>query len=312
MEIVTLSFPIYQILKNKRTARETHRALADFDQKRLGSLDSTPHAYDSIKTRSTNEKRRKMYSMDALDSCLDGSHSSLQIYASCMELNGENIIFLTRVLDFKTQCQKLFHSTCSSTAEFRKARSTMFRVGLAIYVSLVHARTANYHINIEAHIYKRLEAIFGPATALVAAQGSSGRTASITSANSNYSHPTPWDEPSSPEADENLPAYPMQAMGSPIGSNSRPGTAKQYPSESHEHIVALGMHDSGSDSNGSVTVAEGEAGEKDPLEGVAVPMDFDEGVFDLAFTSVRYMVWTETWQRYMVWKDKGGVHEAAA
>ena len=36
----------------------------------------------------------------------------------------------------------------------------------------------------------------------------------------------------------------------------------------------------------------------DPWEGIKVPAEFDERGFDDAFKSVRYMVWTETWQRY--------------
>ena len=62
------------------------------------------------------------------------------------------------------------------------------------------------------------------------------------------------------------------------------------------------------DSNGGLTAG---TEEKDPLEGVKVPGDFDETVFNPAFQSVRYMVWTETWQRYMSWKNKGGVVESA-
>lgn len=62
------------------------------------------------------------------------------------------------------------------------------------------------------------------------------------------------------------------------------------------------------DSNGGLVAEEG--GEEDPLEGFEVPADFDEQVFNAAFMSVRYMVWTETWQRYMAWKNKGGVAQA--
>lgn len=37
----------------------------------------------------------------------------------------------------------------------------------------------------------------------------------------------------------------------------------------------------------------------DLIQGVNIPSEFDEKVFDAAFKSIRYMVWTETWQRYM-------------
>ena len=303
MEIVTLGFPIYQIWKHKRSVRETYLALAEFDRKQLDSFDLSTTT-DSLNTRSVTSKRRKMYSMDSLDSCLSGSHDSLQMYASCMELNGENIIFLTRVLSFKRQCERLFQSTCKSNTDFRRARSIMFRVALSIYVSLVHSRTASYPINVESHIYNRLDAIFGPATALVASAEKNNRTSSLTSGNS---HPTPWDEPTSPAAveDENTPpAYPMQAMGH--RRMSRPGTGrKNIGSESSEHIVSPDSNSAG----GNTPVEGNTLEDKDPLDGIEVPGDFDETVFDRAFQSVRYMVWTETWQRYMSWKNKAGVVE---
>jgi hypothetical protein len=308
MEIVTLGFPIYQIWKHKKEVRETYRALAEFDKKRLRSFDQKRLNFiddttttGSLTTKSTSSKRRQMYPMDSLDACLSGSHDSLQMYASCMELNGENIIFLTRVLDFKRQCEQLFCSTCRSDTDFRRARGVRFRVALNIYVALVHNQTASYPINVESHIYNLLDAIFGPATALVAS-ASNSRTPSI---NSNSSHPTPWDLPANPPENESAPpSYPMQAMGH--RNASRPGTAKKNPgSESSEHIVEVGVDH---DSNGGLTAEEG--GEEDPLEGLEVPADFDEVVFNPAFQSVRYMVWTETWQRYMSWKDKGGVAQA--
>lgn len=308
MEIVTLGFPIYQIWKHKKEVRETHRALAEFDQKRLQSFDhkrlnsiDDTTTTGSLITKSTTSKRRQMYSMDSLDACLSSSHDSLQKYASCKELNGENIIFLTRVLDFKYQCEQLFHSTCRSDTETRRARGVMFRVALNIYIALVHNQTASYPINVESQIYSRLDAIFGPATTLVASATNS-RTPSLSS---NNSHPTPWDMPANPPENEPTPpSYPMRAMGHRI--LSRPETAKGDPrSESSEHIVEVGAEH---DSNGGLAVEDG--GEEDPLEGIEIPTAFDEAVFNPAFLSVRYMVWTETWQRYMSWKDKGGVAQA--
>lgn len=68
--------------------------------------------------------------------------------------------------------------------------------------------------------------------------------------------------------------------------------------------------DRGEDDTSTEHVVHGTDGEKDPLEGIEVPGDFDETVFNPAFQSVRYMVWTETWQRFMSWKNKGGVVEA--
>lgn len=289
MEVVGLGFPIYQIWKHRRAARETSRALAEFDAKRLTSYDDST-ASSSLKTRSTTSKPGRMYPMESLDECLRGNHDGLQVYASCMELNGENIVFLTKVLDFNKACQKAFHGTCNSTSDFRGARTDMFRFGLGIFLTLIHSGTASYPINIESTIYNRLDAIFGPATALVA-RPSPSRSTSITTSSSI----TPWDHHQEPEEGPGFTgrenSFPMHAMGG--DDISTPSATNVKGNESSEHIVSVGAGDD-----------EGVAGGAgvDQLQGIKIPGDFDERVFDAAFKSVRYMVWTETWQRYQTWK----------
>lgn len=306
MEIVTLGFPIYQILKYKQAARETHRALEDFDKKRqqfsdgstiTESLDLGNKMHPSLSS-TVISKRGGMHPMESLDECLSTNPDNLQMYASCMELNGENIIFLTRVLAFQRSCTKAFQSTCNSTTDFCRARTSMFRIALSIFVSLVHARTATYPINIESIIYTRLDAIFGPATTLIARERYS-RSASISTGNS--SSVTPWDEPHGERDEHGNESYPMHSIGGdtaprpPQPTFSRKGSRN----ESRERIVQVTAV---VNEDGSAAGVNG----ADPLEGVKVPADFDERVFDAAFKSVRYMVWTETWQRYMSWKGKLG------
>ena len=313
MQIVTLGFPIYQIISHKRQAQERIRALEEFDQKRLNPFeDSSTEGSASIKPRSSHSKRSgKMYSMESLDKCLASNGyelESLQQYASSMELNGENIIFLTRVLAFVQQCRQTFENTCNSSSDFRRARKTMFRVALNIFMTLVHTRTAGYPINIEHAIYQRLEAIFGPATAVVATQEIS-RTSTITS----DSDVTPWDEQPAPDyfnkgfsavSEQHL--YPMRSLSSsgPMSPRSprSPGVlrASRHRSESSECIVTP---EPNVDAD---TPGEQEEPSSDPLQGINIPSDFDEKVFDAAFKSIRYMVWTETWQRYMNLKRRSG------
>ncbi|KAL8792655.1 MAG: hypothetical protein Q9195_004715 [Heterodermia aff. obscurata] len=303
MEIVTLGFPIYQILKHKRTTRETNRALEDFDKKLMQISDDTTTTnslYSANKTHPSlpstmTSKRGGMYPMESLDECLSTSPDDLQMYASSMELNGENIIFLTRVLSFKETCIQAFQRSCNSTADFRRSRTAMFRIALSIFVSLVHARTATYPINIESVIYARLDAIFGAATALVASEKQS-RSSSIASSNV-----TPWDEPQAEQDEHGNESFPLHV----IGGDTRPRppqptfSRKSSVNESREHIVQVTtvVNEDGSTAG---------IGGVDPLDGVKVPADFDEKVFDAAFKSVRYMVWTETWQRYMIWRAKLG------
>ena len=243
-----------------------------------------------------------MHSMQSLDECLSMNHDDLQAYASCKELNGENIVFLTRVLEFRQSCiQKLQHDCksgkCCKTEE-RKARTMMFRMALSIFVSLIHARTASYPINIESVIYTRLDSIFGPATALVASEKKS-KSPSISSGTS--SEITPWDEPKGKRDDYTKELYHIHTVGEDSPPH-RPGFSPQGSlNGSQEHIVQLTIA-----VNKDGSVDPGGVGGPDPLEGVKVPPEFDEKVFDPAFQSIRYMVWSETWQRYMTRKSKLG------
>ena len=80
----------------------------------------------------------------------------------------------------------------------------------------------------------------------------------------------------------------------------RPTMSRQgLETESQEYIIQVTnpVDDEGSVNSSGV-------GAPDPFEGVKVPADFDETVFDAAFNSVKYMVWTGTWQRYMTWESK--------
>ncbi|KAL8992381.1 MAG: hypothetical protein Q9188_007601 [Gyalolechia gomerana] len=292
MEIVTVAFPIYQTIKHKRAARETNRILAIFDQKRLGdSSNDSVTLNSSMATASIKAKRNgKMFSMESLDECLAGDDNGLQLYASCVELNGENIMFLKKCITFKQQCQRAFRSTCNSSPEFRRARMDMFRQALEIFVTLVHSGTATYPINIESPIYTHLDAVFGPATALVAMCMKSSRTPSV-----SPSSVTPWEDdqhqPSSqatPPAEE-YPSFPLRALSKNYSKSTNEGNG------SSEHIVAV--------------VTDGHhhpSAPFDPLDGIKIPPQFGENVFDAAFKSIRYMVWSETWQRYMAWKQKPG------
>ena len=242
-------------------------------------------------------KRGALHSMHSLEECLSSNCDDLQVYASCMELNGENIVFLTRVMRFRSSCVKTFQATCRSTPEFRKARIIMFRTALSIFVSLIHARTATYPINIESVIYARLDRIFGPATTLVA---SAERSQSASIAEGTSSSVTPWDEPKGERDEYGNGCYPMHTISGDSLPKPRPTMSRQgLDTESREHIIQV--TDLVSDDR---SVNPSDVGAPDPLEGIKVPADFDEMVFDAAFKSVKYMVWTGTWQRYMTWKHK--------
>ena len=271
MQLTTLIYPIMLIRKHKRAIRETARALQAFDNKRLSSTAASSSA-GSMVTGSTGSKGGKMYSMDTLDECMQTNFDALQIYATTMEFNGENIIFLSKVLDFKSK----WVATFSRLDDNVRARSLMYRTAVNIYISLIHSSTATYPINIEFPIYARLESIFGLATSLVATKHRTSISSTPGSA------VTPWDEPAefmpNPAGTTSPDAFDMKTIAMPATRTST--------NDSSEHIISL---DDLTDPH-------------DPLADFHIPAEFDQQVFDAAFKSIRYMVWSETWQRYQNWK----------
>ncbi|KAL6721850.1 hypothetical protein ACLMJK_000955 [Lecanora helva] len=264
IELTTVVFPIFHIYRHKKAVIATKKALAAFDVKKLVSK---PSASSSLASPSIDSRKGRMYSMESLDECLASTSNSdsLQFYATGIELNGENVIFLTKVLKFKQQ----WHDVLSSTTQITNATKNLFRVALGIYIQLVDANTAIYPINIESPIYAQLEKVFGTAASMIASQrrGSS-------SALSIASTVTPW-ETESPKVEYFSEEFPMKDR-SPAPSRGK--------SDSSEHIV---------------TVTQTPYEVDDAIADMLTPDEFDNNVFDAAFKSIRYMVWSETWQNYM-------------
>ena len=265
MEMVTLCFPIYQVYKHKKAARETTRVIQEWEYSKRNASSTD----GSIISRGS---KGRMWSMQSLDECLKSSkHDSLQMYASCMELNGENIIFLVKVMNFKKQWDSVF---ARAGEQVQRARIAMFRNALAIYVSLVHDGTSNYPINVESFIYIQLNRLFGPATLLVASRRPSSPSSPISAA-------TPWDEPPCGEtgAENSSDYFQMGSLQSPRVPR------RSFDHESSEHIISL----------------DETVNPNDPLADFKVPAEFNKDCFDAAEKSIKYMVWTETWQRYNDW-----------
>ncbi|KAL9599534.1 MAG: hypothetical protein Q9219_003778 [cf. Caloplaca sp. 3 TL-2023] len=262
MQLSTIGFPIWQIM---RSARESSGTSTRIHRRRFyTSIDSPELGRSLASVSARSERSGKMYPMESLNRCLRGNHNSLQVYASCVEFNGENVMFLTKVISFKEVYSRSLRAMGQVSRGLDGIRMGMFRQALEIFVTLVHSGTASYPINIESSIYNRLVAIFGPATELVAACNTDSSTTSFSNASTSV---TPWDEPN--YSQDTLPSI-SNAEGS-----------QSYP-----------MRTLRNDYN------------PDSLQHVEIPTLFDENVFDAAFESIQYMVWSQVWQRYMGRKEE--------
>ncbi len=252
MQAATLAFPILQIWKAKRAA-----------------------------------KKSGTYTMSSLNSCLGSDYDALLDYTTTVSFNGENIVFLTRVLAF----EKTWNDSLANTSDDLERRAhvnlAMFRSALSIYISLVYSDTATWPINVDYKIYNNLERIFGEAAKIVAARHPASRATST-------SVVSPWDDPIRPiEADPlshsgshtSSPAgeaYPMGNMGR---SHSQTRSLMSTTGESEAHIIPN-------------LETDGDADPSDPLNSFLIPEEFDIHCFEAAYKSIQFMVWSQTWQDF--------------
>ena len=260
MQIMSLVFPIAQVVRYAKRAAKNRRFLK--------SMQRTDSISESVATDTT--KRGKLCSMKALEQCLAQNADGLYVYASAMELSGENVLFLLKVSHFE---DTWFPTLAKAGDDTDRARKAMFRLALCIYITLVEKRTATYPVNIDGKTYNKLEKLFGDGAALLANRSSTGgRTPA--------SQVTPWDDPVEP-------SEPLSDGAS--GESHRMETLTTPPlrsSVSHgscDHIIS--MNDP--------------ADPVDPLRNFEVPLEFKVNCFNEARDSVKIMVWGETWQRYM-------------
>ena len=282
MQILTLGFPICEVYKYMLYRRKTDVALTYWDP--VKDHDAGERGA-SITSTTTNSSHR-MWAMSSLTKALNTNPAPLQVYASCVELNGENIIFLTKVAAFEavSASQTSSAGTNPDLHDHLMQKQTLFRAALSIYISLVYVETAAYPINIESQIYATLEKLFGPAANLVAAR-------SPTSPTTPPSNVTPWDEPVMPTPSQNL-----FARASPALENETGGEA--YP------MAEMGISRTSISGHSARPIVHTELA--DPLSDYLIPDEFDGSCFDAAAKSIRFMVWTETWQRFCNWQIASG------
>ena len=273
METTTIAFPIYIILQKKR-GPDFRADLENFEARKAGKkwLSS---ASASMTTGSTNSKgsKAKTVSMELLEDHLNSGVDGLQIYASFSEFNGENIFFLRRVIGFKKQWASVFGRRGANAT---KARMTMFRVALDIYITLVDQSTAKFPINLESDIYKSLKEMFTSATNIVATRRNSTSSTPVSAV-------TPWEEPEEDPFDKRRT----------INGRS----------------ISLLDLSGDNDSSEAIVTPKDLTEPSDPLSGFIVPQDFGPHVLDAAYKSIRFMVWSGTWQNYMAFKRNSGLAE---
>jgi hypothetical protein len=188
-----------------------------------------------------------MYSMAALEKALAVNPTPLLHFAATKEFTGENVVFLLQVRDWRAAWDRAIREFGTGQVRYR-----LFNIGVEIFTTSVHTKTADFPINVAGKVRSKLEVVFGPAVV------------GVKYLDENIVDPF------------NHPSFGI------IGHELRNHTA----SESAENFLSLAKLDLDVIHEVPETAAD-------------IPAGFDEHIFDEAEASVKHMVITNTWPKFV-------------
>jgi hypothetical protein len=274
MQAATVFFPIFEAYRSRVQLRSTLAAVKSWEEKRKSGESSTGYSgstknnsiISSKKPGSTatsvSTRRKEMYTMAALEKALTVNATPLLHFAVTKEFTGENIVFLMQVRDWHAawNCAVRDFGTVTGQVKHR-----LFNIAVEIFATSVHTKTADFPVNVEGKIRSSLEAIFGSAVIGIK------------------------------HVDENIvDPFNHHSLGSmglkpprSIPSKFDYDVCENYnASDSQENFIGSAKNDLGVIPEVPETAAN-------------IPAGFDEHVFDEAEASVKYMVITNTWPKFV-------------
>lgn len=236
---------------------------------------------------SAGSQRGKMYTMAALESAVRTNPQRLLWFAATKDFSGENISFLIKVLEWRRGWSP---STPTNTGYIRRPSAydsydkdmqrQQFKGALDIYVSCVSPKYSHYPINLSHVHLKELETIFEGASMMTHAHIDLG-----------FDTATPFDKLWHSRTHEDVETCHGRDGASIVSTRPTDGT-----NNSTDNILDI------SETNGrhKILHAYELTTISDQLpEFIPIPGGFGPDVFDRAEESIKYMVLTNTWPKFV-------------
>ncbi|KAJ5090941.1 hypothetical protein N7532_009625 [Penicillium argentinense] len=271
MEAVTIFFPCYEVFTSRKQRNRILGELQAWDERKATATDEL----ESRTSRSQSETSRmpEIYSRNALERCLAEDSSALLRFAAAKEFSGENIIFLNYVRDWKAAWAKV--TELDPEYDWKRDpqyhRLFFFKIAVEIHAACVDLNTAEFPINIESRTYSDLMDMFSEAA--LALDHSSQRESNI-------------------RTYRNLPDSLVPSHRKKLSSiitveeDTYALCLNAYP---HETKSIMHIEPRLSDS-------------------VMVPLSFTVHAFDQAERSVKHLVFTNTWPKFIDSSSTMSIH----
>ncbi|EXJ89098.1 hypothetical protein A1O3_02162 [Capronia epimyces CBS 606.96] len=288
MQACVIFVPFFQIFKNRKLESETREIIAEWEEKNKanGSFTSTStkvgvrsrfSTHQSVKSN-TSSRQGEMYTMSALEKTLQVNPTPLLMFSALKDFSGENISFLIHVRQWKAN----WVSASPRSGFLRKQESfkprdqalirQQFRQAVGIYASFVSLRYSDFPINISSAHLRDLEAVFEQYAALVCAEPATNSATPF----DNY-----WSSTVSEDVESQVGKDALSVVSTVVGEGGREETKP------------------GCDRIGQLQELKmTNFGERLPSS-IGIPDAFDPAVFDKAELSIKELVLTNTWAKFV-------------
>ena len=213
--------------------------------------------------------------MSALEKTLQLNPTRLLMFSALKDFSGENISFLIQVRDWKANWLSgspksgLFRKQSPAKPHDQALIRQQFRQAVGIYASFVSLKYSDFPINISSAHLRELEAMFEQYAALVCAEPASNAA-------------TPFENYWSSTVSEDLESQPGKdglSVGSTVFGDGEKDELKL-------------------DADLNRRFAMTNFGERLPAN-IAIPDNFDPTIFDKAELSIKELVLTNTWAKFV-------------
>ena len=273
--------PCYQVYKNRRLENETRQIIAEWENKKkhgnAGPGESTQDGTKYSSTRSLKSNRDpSMYTLSSMESALLVNPKPLLLFAALKDFSGENISFLTHINEWKAgwtipspaRVNFLRKPEINRQAD-DMLRRRQFNLALRIYSSFVSLRYSEFPINISSVHLKELDMIFSEPAAKM-------------NKCTDHNAATPFDDYD--DAFKDLEHDAAMSRSTTVTSSHAMVDIMSCPEQKHySHVQALQLGHADDDLSADIQV----------------PTGFGPSIFDHAEASIRELVLTNTWPKFV-------------
>jgi hypothetical protein len=263
MQFTTIFFPIYEIFRSRYQMRATLAILESWEDKRQLRDESQPASSRGSNNFASSTSSREIYTMSALEKALNVHPDQLLQFAATRDFTAENILFLMEVRDWR----KLWETAPGPVEKIPgHIRARLFQSAVHIYASRVHEKSAEFPINIESKIRQDLDAVF---------EGAVPPSKLAEEPDSGFQNATSWFK-SPPtvktfRSEDSADSSETRIVGTVLLPKEEPQSI--FPP--HPGVAPLGEYRT------------------------QISSAFNEHVFDAAEDSIKYLVLTNTWQKFV-------------